>query len=65
MPDIQQLMAVSPANGPFFASDLLVSFQRASFLRKNPTEQKNPHELENLMKYLTAVGNSPSPLLSA
>ncbi|KXN84808.1 Chromatin structure-remodeling complex subunit snf21 [Leucoagaricus sp. SymC.cos] len=31
---------------------------RASFLRKNPTEQKNPHELEQIMKYLTAVGNS-------
>lgn len=39
---------------------ILISYQRASFLRKNPTEQKNPHELEQIMKYLTAVGNSTS-----
>ncbi|KAJ4485467.1 SNF2-family ATP dependent chromatin remodeling factor snf21 [Lentinula aciculospora] len=29
--------------------------QRANFLRKNPTEQKSPTELENLMKQIQAV----------
>jgi hypothetical protein len=40
--------------------------QRANFLRKNPQEQKNPNELENLMKYIHAL-TSPffSPLSGA
>ncbi|KAJ8091396.1 ATP-dependent DNA helicase Snf21 [Marasmius tenuissimus] len=31
--------------------------QRANFLRKNPTEQKTPNELETLIKYISALQN--------
>ncbi|KAG7090792.1 hypothetical protein E1B28_009876 [Marasmius oreades] len=37
--------------------DIQAMMQRANFLRKNPTEQKNPNELETLMKYISAMGN--------
>ncbi|KAH7881325.1 SNF2-family ATP dependent chromatin remodeling factor snf21 [Lentinula edodes] len=35
--------------------DLQQMLARASFLRKNPTEQKSPTELENLLKQIQAV----------
>lgn len=38
--------------------DVQQLMQRVSFLRKNPTEQKNPHEAENILKYLAAIGQS-------
>ncbi|KAL0581366.1 ATP-dependent DNA helicase Snf21 [Marasmius crinis-equi] len=31
--------------------------QRVNFLKKNPTEQKSPNELENLMKYIQAMSS--------
>ncbi|KAF9066567.1 SNF2 family N-terminal domain-containing protein [Rhodocollybia butyracea] len=37
--------------------DLQQMLTRASFLRKNPTEQKSPMELENLMKFIQAMGS--------
>ncbi|GLB36607.1 putative snf2-ATP coupling, chromatin remodelling complex [Lyophyllum shimeji] len=49
--------------------DLQQLITRANFLRKNPHEQKNPAELEQLMKYIHAVGQiqgrsqgQPNPL---
>ncbi|KAF5392562.1 hypothetical protein D9757_002111 [Collybiopsis confluens] len=37
--------------------DLQQMIARANFLRKNPTEQKTPTELENLMKFIQAMGS--------
>ncbi|KAJ3768128.1 SNF2-family ATP dependent chromatin remodeling factor snf21 [Lentinula raphanica] len=37
-------------------SDLQQMIAKANFLRKNPTEQKSPTELENLMKQIQALG---------
>ncbi|KAJ3514926.1 hypothetical protein NLJ89_g2080 [Agrocybe chaxingu] len=35
--------------------DLQQMMMRANFLRKNPTEQKSPNELENLLKYIHLI----------
>ncbi|KIK70339.1 hypothetical protein GYMLUDRAFT_32342 [Collybiopsis luxurians FD-317 M1] len=37
--------------------DLQQMIARANFLRKNPTEQKTPTELETLMKFIQAMGS--------
>ncbi|KAF5377272.1 hypothetical protein D9615_006425 [Tricholomella constricta] len=43
-------------HGPQSMSDIQQLILRANFLRKNPHEQKSPTELEQLMKYIHAVG---------
>ncbi|KAI3622262.1 rsc complex subunit [Moniliophthora roreri] len=34
---------------------------RANFLKKNPGEQKHPHELENLVRQITGMGHNIKP----
>jgi len=62
--DLQQMILVCP-NYSIITLVNLISHKRANFLRKNPLEQKNPGELESLMKYISIISaqrqSSPPP----